>query len=77
MSDELGYTYEPLGNFDLDTRVGEPLTDAGLVKSGFGGEQIDLIHLAPGLPISRSGAQTLLPLRGSSGIHEPSDLVLA
>ena len=51
------------------------LTDAGLVKSGFGGEQIDSIHLATGLPISRSGAsQTLLLLRGSSGIHEPSDL---
>jgi len=45
------------------------------VKSGFGGEQIDSIHLATDLPISRSGAsQTLLLLRGSSAIHEPSDL---
>jgi hypothetical protein len=31
-------------------------------------------RFSPGLPISRSGAsQTLLPLRGSPGIHEPSD----
>ena len=50
------------------------LTDAGLVKSGFGGEQIDSDLLGPGLPIPIRASRTLVPLCGSPGIHEPKRL---
>jgi len=39
-------------------------------------DPITFPRFSPGLPISRSGAfQTLLPLRGSAGIHRLKRLV--